>query len=370
MKIIVEKDEMVKKLADIQNIVDKKNTLPILSHFLLAADKESDADKGYITATDLQTAVKFPINLKVVEGGNVCVPARKLLEIAREMDGEITLETKDTQWIKVKSGKSNFRLACLSHEEFPILPAIASKEGVAMPPSVIVEMIDRVVYAAGESDTRYVFNGLLIHMRADGVITAVATDGHRLALLEKTTSADLKSEKKLIASKKSMSELKGFLDGETKDVMLHIGENHILFEIDDRQFLTRLIEGTFPSYEQVIPQDSTKELSADRELLSRSLKRVAIMSKDKSNIVKVDISPNNLVLSSSNPEIGEATDEVIIDYKGDAVTTAFNARYMLDCLNVMISDKVVFKFNEPLSPFLIMEEGREDYKCVVMPMRL
>lgn len=366
MKVSVEKDELQKKLSNIQNIVEKKNTMPILNHFLLTAEKEG----AYITATDLETAFKEPVKLNIAEEGKVCIPARKLFEIVKEMDAEVNLESADSQWVKVKSGKSNFRLASLSAEDFPAWPGLETTEEMEIESSLLLEMIDKSIYAAGESDTRYVLNGLLFHVKPNGVLIVVGTDGHRLALSEKSIAAKSKEEKKIIISRKSVAELRRFLSDETKPVKVVVGKNHVLFKIDDIQFLTRLIEGTYPNYEQVIPTANDKILTVDRNLLTKSLRRVSIMSRERSNAVKVDIDSNNMVISASNPDLGEASDEISASYSGDAMTLAFNARYVLDALNVMTSQNVIFKLNEPLSPAMITEDGVEDYKCVVMPMRL
>lgn len=366
MKITVEKDELQKRLSNIQNIVEKKNTMPILNHFLLDVGKEG----SYITATDLETAFREPINVDISEEGRICVPARKLFEIVKEIEGQITLEFLDNQWLKVRSGKSLFRLACLSADEFPVWPSIEGSEEMGMPVDVLLEMIDRSLYAAGESDTRYVLNGLLFHIKPDGTHTVVGTDGHRLALLTKETGWSPKEEKKVILSRKSVAELRRFLSEKSSAVNMTIGKNHMLFSIGNIRLLTRLIEGTYPNYEQVIPANNTKILTTDRNMFVKSLRRVSIMSKERSSAVKVDIENGNMVISATNPDLGEATDEVAIDYTGDKMTLAFNAKYILDALSVMTSDNVLIKLNEPLSPVLLMEDGREDYKYVVMPMRL
>jgi DNA polymerase-3 subunit beta len=366
MKVAVQKDELQKKLSDIQNIVEKKNTMPILNHFLLTAEKGS----AYITATDLETAFKEPITLSIVEDGKMCIPARKLFEIVREMDGEMTLESIDSQWVKVKSGKSNFRLSCLSTDDFPVWPSFKTTDEIEIASSLLLEMIDKAIFAAGESDTRYVLNGLLFHIKTDGTLTVVGTDGHRLALSKKNIGSKSKEEKKMIVSRKSVAELRRFLTDGSKVVKVIVGKNHILFTIDDIEFLTRLIEGTYPNYEQVIPTSNEKILAVDRNLLTRSLRRVSIMSRERSNAVKMDIDSNNIIISASNPDIGEASDEIDVNYLGDAMTIAFNARYILDVLNVMSSEKVILKFNEAHSSTIIMEEGRDDYKCIVMPLRL
>ncbi|MBF0559922.1 MAG: DNA polymerase III subunit beta [Nitrospirae bacterium] len=367
MKVTIEKNELQKKLSDIQSIVEKKNTMPVLSHFLLVAEK----GEAYITATDLETAFKEPITLTIAAEGKLCIPAKKLFEIVREVDGAIVLESADEKWLKVKSGKSQFRLACLSHDQFPVWPALsADVEHMEIDSLLLLEMIDKTLYSAGESDTRYVLNGLLFNIKPSGTLIVVGTDGHRLALSTKTVDSKLKEEKKLIFSRKSLSELRRFLDDEAKQVRMAIGKNHILFEMDSIQFLARLIEGTYPNYEQVIPVAGEKTLVVDRIALMKSMRRVSIMSKERSSAVKVDIEPNLMSISASNPELGEAKDELSMEYSGEAITVAFNARYILDALSVMSSDSILIKINEPLSPTLLMESGKDDYKYIVMPMRL
>jgi DNA polymerase-3 subunit beta len=367
MKVTVEKNELQKKLSDIQNIVEKKNTMPILSHFLLVAEKGG----AYITATDLETAFKEPIVLTVATEGRLCIPAKKLFEIVREVDGDITLESSDEKWLKVKSGKSQFRLACLSHNEFPVWPALPDDaDKMEIDSLLLLEMIDKTLYSAGESDTRYVLNGLLFNIKPGGSLTVVGTDGHRLALSTKMLNSKLKEEKRIIFSRKSLSELRRFLDDEAKQVKMAMGKNHILFEMESIQFLARLIEGTYPNYEQVIPVAGEKVIVIDRISLMKSMRRVSIMSKERSSAVKVDIEPNTMAISASNPDLGEAKDEITMEYSGEPLTVAFNARYILDALNVMNTEKILIKLNEALSPTLIMETGNEDYKYVVMPMRL
>lgn len=368
MKTRVQKDELQKRLSDIQNIVEKKNTVPILNHCLLTAEKAG----SYITATDLETAFKEPINyLKIEKEGKICVPARRLLEIIREVEGEIILESIDSQWVKIKTGKSQFRLACMDADGFPAWPPLEGIEEMELDTALLLEMIEKSLYAAGESDTRYVLNSILFHIRPGGVLTVVGTDGHRLALFSKETGFHLKEEKKLVISRKSISELRRFLPSEEpRAVKIILGRNHVLFNIGNIQFLTRLIEGTYPNYEQVIPISNPKNLLVERELLSKALRRVSIMSKERSHAVKIDINPSSMIISASSPDIGEAMDEIGIEYTGDSMAIAFNARYIIDALDVMSSERVVFRLNEPLSPVLLMEEGREDYKCVVMPMRL
>lgn len=366
MKLHISREEIQKKLSNIQNIVEKKNTMPILGHFLLDAGKNGT----YISATDLQIAIKEPVDAKVQNEGRMCIPSRKLFEIAREAEGDIALESEDEQWIKVSFGRSRFRLACLSFQEFPAWPGIDDKEEIRFSADALSDTIEKTIYSAGETDTRFTLNGLLFHIRPENKsLTVVGTDGHRLALLTKIMEAPTKEEKKLILPRKAASELRKFLAGSDK-VSVVLGKSHVLFKIGDTQFLVRLIEGTYPNYEQVVPDSNDKVVNVDREGFLRTLRRVSIMSRERSNAVKIDISEGSITVSSSNPDLGEARDEISAEYKGDALSTGFNAQYLIDALSAMTSEKVNFCLKDTLSPTLLKEEGREDYRCVVMPMRI
>ncbi len=373
MKISVTKDELQGKLSNIQNVVEKRNTMPVLSHFLLEVDKKC----SYIVATDLETALKEPLGVTVENEGKICVPARKLFEIVREVEGDLLLESIDEQWLKIKAGTSNFRLACLPASEFPAWPAMEEIEEITIDTTVLMEMIEKTIYSAGESDTRYTLNGLLFHAKPKNkVLTFVGTDGHRLALIMKQLDREIKDEKRIIIPRKAASEIRRFLDKETGKVKMLIGKNHLLFHVGPPspaggvQFLTRLIEGTYPNYENVLPQANEKRFSIKRETFTKALRRVSVMSRERANAVRFDMAQNILTVSSSNPDLGEAKEEVPIEYKGEKLSIGFNARYLLDILGAMTSEKVILEFQDPLSPVLLKEEGKEDYKCVIMPMRI
>ncbi|MEW6214527.1 MAG: DNA polymerase III subunit beta [Nitrospirota bacterium] len=378
MKLSVSKDEIQEKLSNIQNVVEKRNTMPILSHFLLDVGQKG----SYIFATDLETALKEPLEVKVEREGKLCIPARKLFEIAREVEGDLLFESVDEQWLKVKAGASDFRLACLPASEFPAWPALGGEdvEELTINATILLEMIEKTIYSAGESDTRYTLNSLLFHVQpGNKLLTVVGTDGHRLALIIKEVDGEVKNERRIIVPRKATSELRRFLVGSTGDreasasggkVNISIGKNHMFFNVDKVQFLTRLIEGTYPDYENVIPQANEKKIFIGRDLFTKALRRVSIMSRERANAVKFDIGEDNLIISSSNPDLGEAKEEVAIDYKGDRLSIGFNARYLLDALGVMMSEKVILELQDPLSPVLVKEEGNEDYRCVIMPMRI
>jgi DNA polymerase-3 subunit beta len=366
MKVIVSKDEILAKLSNIQNIVEKRNTMPILSHFLLNAHGQGSS----ITATDLDTALKEPLQLKVEKEGSICIPARKMFEIVREVEGDLTCESVDEQWLKVKAGAGSFRLACLPAKEFPAWPGMEDMEEVELESKVLAEVIEKTVYAAGESDTRYTLNGLLFHLNPGAGMTVVGTDGHRLAIVHRGTEGNVKEEKKLIVPRKAAVELRKLIDKAEGKVKAVLCKNHVLFTVGDMQFLTRLIEGTYPNYEQVIPANNEKIVTVGREAFAKTARRVSIMSRERSNAVKVDVEDNRITVSSSNPDLGEAQDEIAAEYKGEALSVGFNAKYLIDILDAMGSEKVVMEMQAPLSPVLIREEKDKDYRCVIMPMRI
>lgn len=367
MKLSVSKEELQEKLSNIQNIVEKRNTMPVLSHFLLDAGKK----KAHIVATDLETAIKEPLQVKVEQEGKLCIPARKMFEIVKEVGGDITMETEDGQWLKVNAGRSKFKLACLSADEFPAWPGMENIEEMQMDTKNLIEMIEKSLYAAGESDTRYTLNGLLFHAKkGSSEMTVVGTDGHRLSSITSKINTPLKEEKKVIIPRKAAAEIRRFLDRDTENLTVVIGKSHVMFKIDEVQFLTRLIEGTYPNYEQVIPAGNEKKVIISKDEFIKALRRVSVMSREKSNTIKVDIADGTLVLSASTPDLGEAKDEVEIEYKGEALSLGFNARYLIDALNAMSGEKVVFELQDPLSPTLLKEEKDDNYKCVIMPMRV
>lgn len=366
MKLSIAKDELQDKLSNIQNIVEKRNTMPILSHFLLDCGKKGT----HISATDLQVAIKEPLNASVREEGKVCIPARKLFEIVREAEGDIEIESEDEQWIKVFYGRSRFRLACLPSGEFPAWPGMESSDEIRFDAAALSEMIEKTLYSAGETDTRYTLNGLLFHIKqGEKNLTVVGTDGHRLALITRALEAPVNEEKKVILPRKAAAEVRKFF-GNAESITAVFGKNHILFKLGDVQFLARLIEGSYPDYEKVIPRSNEKLVTIGRELFLRALRRVSVISKERSNAIRMDIENGSLAVSSSNPDLGEARDEIEAAYNGESLSVGFNARYLIDSLNAMTSERAVFALHDPLSPTLLTEEGSEAYRCVIMPMRI
>ena len=367
MKLKIQKEEIQHALQSVQGIVDKKTTMPILSHFLLKVKKTAS-----LMATDLDIALKGPLKAEIMDKGSLCIPAKKLFEIAREVDGEILLESQDNNWVKVSSGKSTFKLMGLPEEEFPSLPEVSKSDEVTIKANALKNMIEKTIYATGESDTRYTLNGLLMHFipkKNNIELKVVGTDGHRLSLISARIEGQIGEEKKLILPKKAAMELKKLAEGRDDTITIYIDKNHLFFSMDDIVLTSRLIEGTYPNYEQVIPKDNEKEILVDKLSFLKALRRTSIMSKERTNAIRLDLEDDKITLISMNPDIGEAREEVAAQYKGEQITIGYNARYMIDILQAMDGEEVVIRLQEPLSPTLLMESGNEGYTCVVMPMR-
>ena len=369
MKLKIEKVEIQAALQSIQGIVDKKTTMPILSHFLLKVGKTAS-----LLATDLDIALKGPIDAEIIEKGSLCIPARKLFEIAREVEGDILIESQENNWLKVTSGKSTFKLMGLPEAEYPALPEIpAGQEELKINAEILREMIEKTIYATGESDTRYTLNGLLMHFipkKKNIELKVVGTDGHRLSMVTKNIDGTLSEEKKLILPKKAAMELRRLLEGASGSISLSLDKNHIFFVIDSLVLTSRLIEGTYPNYEQVIPKDNEKQVTLDKTTFLKALKRISIMSRERTNAVRFDLESGKVTLSSINPDVGEAREEMAAQYKGDDISIGYNARYLIDAVQSMDGESMKIELQEPLSPSLLLEAEEKGCKCVIMPMRV
>jgi DNA polymerase-3 subunit beta len=371
MKLTIKKEEILKGLQRIQGVVEKKNTMPILSNMLLTAD-----DKGVeIVATDLEIGLRGRYAAEVEKPGSVTVSAKKMYEIVRELPAEdIQIKVEGGNWVKVTSGHSQFKLVALPKDEFPALPDVAEEGMITIAGETLREMIKRTLYSVGENDARYVLNGLFVHMTPakNGLnIRMVGTDGHRLSMIDRVIDAKHKEES-MIIPKKAMMELRRILEEDASAAELQIGfsKNHALFKRDGLIMVSKLIDGNYPNYLQVVPAKSTKKVAVAKDVFTHAVKRVSILSKEKTNAVKLQLEKDKLILSTNNPEVGEANEELSVDYKGEEITIGFNSRYLMDVLTAMDRANIALELSDALSPCLITEEGDDHYKCVVMPMRV
>jgi DNA polymerase III subunit beta len=371
MKLKIKKEEFLKGLQRIQGVVEKKNTMPILSNMLLTAE----GDSIEIIATDLEIGLRGRYSAEVEKPGSVAVSAKKMYEIVRELPAEdVSIKVEDNNWVKIISGRSQFKLVGLPKDEYPALPDVAEEGMIAIDGDTLRDMIKKTLYSVGENDARYVLNGLFVQMtQAKGGLTIrmVGTDGHRLSMIDRVIDAKHKDES-IIIPKKAMMELRRLLEEDAPKTELRIGfsKNHALFKRDGLVMVSKLIDGNYPNYQQVIPAKSTKKVSVSKEIMTHAVKRVSILSKEKTNAVKLQLEKDRLVLSTNNPEVGEASEEVAVDYKGEEIAIGFNSRYLMDVLTSMDRASIALELSDPLSPCLITEEGDELYRCVVMPMRV
>ena len=367
MKFTIFKHDFIKVLQRVQGIVEKRNTMPILANVLL----DASGGKVNVMATDLEVFIKDSSPAGVTEDGSVTVNARKLFEIAKELPGDrIDVTAGKDDKITLKAGKARFNVMGLPAKDFPVFPAVDEGSLEAIDPEALREMIDKTSFAVSTDETRYNINGFLLE-REEGRIKMVATDGHRLALVVRNGDNIAKGQKEgVLLPRKGAMEMKKVLDEKEGSFFLGITQKNAVMKRDNTVVIVRLLEGEFPDYRRVIPKDNDKEAIASRDELLSSLKRVSILSTDKIKGVKFSFAASRLVLSSSSPDIGEATEEVDIDYNKDEIDIAFNARYFIDALEVLTEDKVRIVLKDSLSPGIILPEKGEDYTYIIMPMRL
>lgn len=367
MKFTIGKPDFIKVLQRIQGIVEKRNTMPILANVLL------DASKGKVTimATDLEVFIRDSAGAGVSEEGSVTVNARKVFEIAKELPGDqIDVSTGKDDKLTLKAGKARFNIMGLPAKEFPSFPDPEEGSLQAIDGETMRNMIDKTSFAVSTDETRYNINGFLLE-REEGRIKMVATDGHRLALIVSEGDNIAKGQKEgVLLPRKGVMEMKKVLDEKEGEFFLGITQKNAVMKRDNTVITVRLLEGEFPDYRRVIPKDNDKVVSAKRDDLLASLKRVSILSTDKVKGVKFSFSNSKLVLSSSSPDIGEATEEVDINYSEEDIEIAFNARYFIDMLEALKEEEVRINLKDSLSPGIIRPAGGEDYTYIIMPMRL
>ncbi len=377
MELKITAADLAKALARSQGIVERKSTMPILSHVLLEARK---GNVLHVSATDLDLSVssEHTTNVEVVKEGALAVPAKNLFEIVRALpEQQVTLKKTGNNYLEVKSGPSEFRIVGLPAEDFPALPKFEKVAFVDVTPAELLEQIDRTAFAASSDETRYNLNGVFFEPQGP-VLRMVATDGHRLALSEKPLAGDYALKRGVILPRKGLNELKKLLGeaaepgAEKVEARLGFAENSAIFRRPGVVLAMRLIEGLFPDYKQVIPKRGEKIVKIGRLRFLETLRRVSLLSSDKSHAVKLELAAGLLKVLSQNPDLGEAKEEVPVEYGGDALKIGFNARYLTDVVAVLKSDDVQLELADDLSPGVLRGAGPEDagYTAVVMPMRI
>lgn len=370
MKIIItDKKTLLDSLNRVQGVVEKKNTLQILSNIYLNAANDS----LIIKATDLEVSIETSIPVKVLEPGKATISAKSFYEIIRELpEKEIQIQSKDNHWIGINCGKSSFNIMGLSPEDFPSLPVFSNKNIQKARVDVLRNMIDHTIYAVSTDETRYNFNGVYLEPGEKGKFRMVATDGHRLAFYEDVLFEGNPQtfSKGVIIPKKGIQEVRKIIENSGPTIDFAAEGNHLLVKAGTTFLSIRMIEGQFPDYRQVIPRNNNKILELDRSAFLNSLRRVSLLANEKSKGVKLIVTADKMEISSNNPDLGEASDHIEVSYKGDHVETGFNARYLQEALAVIPEEVVHFELNDRMSPGLIRVPGKEQYLSVLMPMRL
>ncbi len=374
MELKIAIQELSRALERCQGIVEKKSTMPILSHVLLDVQKSGELT---VAATDLDIAVQGRHQCEsVAKEGKVAVPARHLFDIVKALP-ETTASLRKTQnnYLEVRSGSAEFRLVGLPAEDFPALPRPDKVPFVRVDVLGMLGLIERTAFAISSDETRYNLNGVFFEPH-DGAIRLVATDGHRLSLAEAPSPGDFKLKKGVIIPKKGLFELKKLLasaveGGEEKPTAeLGFVESSAVVRQAGVMLVMRLIEGTFPDYRQVIPKAGEKVLKVGRVRFLETLRRVSLLAADKTHPVKLDLSKENLRVSSQNPDLGEAKEDVPVEYQGEPLKIGFNARYLIDVLQVLGTEDVSVELADDLSPGVLRPVGEEGFTAVVMPMRI
>jgi DNA polymerase-3 subunit beta len=372
MELVVRKTDLLRELQLFQGIVERKNTIPILANVLI----EADGDQVKLLATDLEVGLRSRCAASVGKSGALTLPAKKLYEIIKALpETDIRIE-ENKSGVKVAADRFDSRMQTLPREDFPSLPDATGAFTVTLPRDVMKQMVAKTQFAITGEDTRYFLNGALFILRGDGM-SLVATDGHRLALItvaREAAKGKSKSdeEERVILPRKTLLELGRLLAEGEGDIQYERGENHLFFDIGGRLLISRMIDGQFPAFERVIPKSNDKRVEFDRDRLTSAVKRVALLSNERSRAVKFAIDKGKVEIASSSPEFGEAKEAIVVDYDGPPVTICFNAQYVLDFLAVVETDSVGLEFKDEMSQAVMKPVGAENYEYtyVIMPMRV
>ena len=376
MEISVSKQELLRELTATQSVVERKTTIPILSNFLLEADETEG--RLTITATDLDQSIKTSCSAKVKKPGSCTIPARKLYDYIKLLpDGDISIKLQDNHWVQIRSGRSNTKMVGMARANFPQVPEFPSVSSVSLPVASFRNLISKTIFAISNEESRYTLNGALLILKPES-LAMVATDGHRLAHIEKQ-GENLGSvpggEKKTLIPRKALAELQSLLSNtDAEQVEFADDENQLFFRIGKRVLTSRKLTGQFPNYEAVLPRDNNKFIIIRSEDLSGSIQRVAQFADERSGAIKLRLEQNELRISSSSTESGESEDTIESPYQFDALVVGFNSAYMLDFLKAIgNTGEVRLEFKDAQSAGQMRPEDPSDdykYRYIIMPMRI
>jgi DNA polymerase-3 subunit beta len=371
MQFVVSKQNLQKELGFVQGVVEKKNTIPVLSNILIENVGENTIR---LTGTDLDVTIRCDMDAEDISTpGSICVQARKLFEIARLLpEGPVSFTKEDNNWVTVTSGKSHFKLVGVARDAFPEVPSSKSTP-TKISAEVIKAFVDRTIFAITQEESRYTLSGAKFILDETGA-RMITTDGHRLAFVERKGAPKNGSSEAIdtLIPRKTLAELTKLTAGYEGDIGLGMDGNHIFFEVGPRLLVSRMLYGQFPNYDMVMPKNNDKSVTFDTGVLNGAVRRVALMADERSHAIRFHLEANQLVISAQNAEEGEASETVPTEYDGEETDIGFNAQYLQDFLNVIGDGQVAFEFKDGNSQAQLRpaDGGDYDYKYVVMPMRL
>lgn len=364
MEVVLDRDAFLRGLQMVHNIVEPRQTLPILANVLLEADGETVR----VTATDLEVGARVSVPARVAGRGAITVSARKLAEIVKELPAvSLSLKVNDNAVVALRCGGVNYRLVGMPPDDFPAVVPAAPPAWLTLEAKTLREMVSQTSFAVSHDESRFALNGVLFLLQPKE-IRLVATDGHRLAMGTRGVGQGLAGVTGIVP-RKAVAEIMRVL-GASEHVQIAITENQFLLQMPNFVMTARLIEGQFPNYEAVVPRSHPNRLSLRRAVLAGALRRVSVMAEERNKPVRLVVAPGKIVLSAASHDLGEAEETIEVEYGGAEVTIGFNARYLLDALAPMEAEDVIFEFKDSLSPGVLRGVEDEGYCCVIMPMRI
>lgn len=366
MRFSLQREAFLKPLAQVVNVVERRQTLPVLANFLVQVQNGQLS----LTGTDLEVEMISRSAVDDAQDGETTIPARKLFDIIRALpDGSKVTVSQSGDKVTVQAGRSRFTLATLPANDFPSVDEVEATERIEVPEATLKELIERTSFAMAQQDVRYYLNGLLFDL-SERTLRCVATDGHRLAMCESQLEGAPVGKRQIIVPRKGVTELQRLLEGGDRSLELEVGRSHIRVKRDDVTFTSKLIDGRFPDYAAVIPIGADREVLLDREVLRAALQRAAILSNEKYRGVRVEVSPGQLKISAHNPEQEEAQEEVEAETAVDGLAIGFNVTYLLEALTALRDEYVVIQMRDANSSALVRGADSQHARHVVMPLRL
>ena len=366
MRFSLPREALLKPLQQVVGVVERRQTLPVLSNLLVNVGAEGVS----FTGTDLEVEMVARTAAENLEAGEITIPARKLFDICRALPDGVKVKVEQSgERVSVSAGRSRFTLSTLPASEFPVIESIELVERISLPEATLKDLIARTAFAMANQDVRYYLNGLLLDVR-DNVLRCVATDGHRLALAETRLETRISTRRQIIIPRKGVLELQGLFESGEGLVDLELGRNHLRLTRGGVTFTSKLIDGRFPDYEAVIPIGADKDVRVGREELRFALQRAAILSNEKYRGVKLDVSPNRLRIVGHNPQQEEAVEEHEVTCSVAELSVGFNVNYLMDALAALSGDEITLSLRDAQSSCLLRKVDSDDTRHVVMPLRL